>query len=80
MLDTPVSGGIVGAEKATLTFMVGGETVALEAARPFLSAMGKSIVHCGGTGSGQVRRSVLRSTDKFLATCRRERCLFKYGR
>ncbi|GAQ83903.1 3-hydroxyisobutyrate dehydrogenase-related protein [Klebsormidium nitens] len=56
LLDTPVSGGIVGAEKATLTFMVGGETVALDAARPFLSAMGKSIVHCGSTGSGQVAK------------------------
>jgi hypothetical protein len=45
----------VGAEKATLTFMVGGEAAALEAAQSVLASMGKSIVHCGPSGSGQVR-------------------------
>jgi 3-hydroxyisobutyrate dehydrogenase len=52
-LDVPVSGGDVGAKNATLTMMVGGEKSALEAVRPILSCMGKSINHMGGAGCGQ---------------------------
>ncbi|KMZ57552.1 3-hydroxyisobutyrate dehydrogenase [Zostera marina] len=52
MLDAPVSGGVPGAEAATLTFMVGGlEEVFLEAKSLFLS-MGKHAVYCGGIGNG----------------------------
>jgi len=54
MVDAPVSGGVVGAEKATLTFMVGGEVKDFERAKTLLQFMGKNIVHCGGTGNGQV--------------------------
>ena len=53
-LDAPVSGGVVGAEQATLTFMCGGDKDTFERARPVLAAMGKNIVHCGGPGQGQV--------------------------
>jgi hypothetical protein len=66
----------VGAEKATLTFMVGGEAAALEAAQPVLASMGKSIVHCGPSGSGQVRffspslRSKFQGFRVFLRGCR----------
>jgi 3-hydroxyisobutyrate dehydrogenase len=56
MLDAPVSGGTGGAEAATLTFMVGGETAAFEQARPVLQNMGKNIVHCGPAGNGQVAK------------------------
>ncbi|MDD5701737.1 MAG: NAD(P)-binding domain-containing protein [Dehalococcoidales bacterium] len=41
MLDAPVSGGTRGVDQGTLTIMVGGETGALEKARPVLEAMGK---------------------------------------
>ena len=51
-VDAPVSGGVTGAEQATLTFMVGGEAAAVEQARPVLEAMGKRIVHAGGPGLG----------------------------
>jgi len=54
MVDAPVSGGVVGAEKATLTFMVGGDKDSFEAAKILLEFMGKKIVHCGGSGNGQV--------------------------
>lgn len=54
MVDAPVSGGVVGAEKATLTFMVGGDQKSFEAAKALLQHMGKNIVHCGGAGNGQV--------------------------
>lgn len=53
-LDAPVSGGVGGAEKGTLTFMVGGDKSSFENAKPYLAAMGKNIVHCGASGSGQI--------------------------
>ncbi|MFG1360356.1 3-hydroxyisobutyrate dehydrogenase [Xanthobacter pseudotagetidis] len=55
-VDAPVSGGVGGAEAATLTFMVGGTDEAFGAARPLLEAMGKKIVHCGGAGAGQAAK------------------------
>ena len=56
MIDAPVSGGTAGAAAGTLTFIVGGESQALERARPVLSAMGKNIFHMGGAGAGQVAK------------------------
>eukprot|EP01127_Copromyxa_protea_P002419 TRINITY_DN12310_c0_g1_i1.p1 TRINITY_DN12310_c0_g1~~TRINITY_DN12310_c0_g1_i1.p1 ORF type:complete len:329 (-),score=101.54 TRINITY_DN12310_c0_g1_i1:23-1009(-) len=53
-IDAPVSGGIVGAQNATLTFMVGGTTEGFESAKPVLELMGKNIVYCGAAGNGQV--------------------------
>jgi 2-hydroxy-3-oxopropionate reductase len=53
-LDAPVSGGQVGAQKATLSIMVGGTAEAFERALPVFQALGKNIVHCGGPGSGQI--------------------------
>src|SRR6516165_3975633 len=56
MVDAPVSGGVAGAEAATLTFMVGGDDDAFERARPLLEKMGKTIVHAGGPGNGQAAK------------------------
>jgi 3-hydroxyisobutyrate dehydrogenase len=56
MLDAPVSGGIAGAEAATLTFMVGGEEAVFSRARPILEAMGRTIVHAGPAGNGQAAK------------------------
>lgn len=53
MLDAPVSGGDKGAREAALSIMVGGDEAAFEAALPILRAMGKNIVHVGGSGMGQ---------------------------
>ncbi|MBI4718219.1 MAG: NAD(P)-dependent oxidoreductase [Planctomycetes bacterium] len=55
-LDAPVSGGKPGAEAGTLTIMVGGAEADLTRARPVLEALGKNIVHCGPTGSGQLTK------------------------
>lgn len=52
VLDAPVSGGEKGAIDGTLSIMVGGHHDDVEAARPYLSAMG-TIVHVGGPGAGQ---------------------------
>ena len=56
MVDAPVSGGVVGAENATLAFMVGGPDADFEAARPLLEAIGRRVVHCGGPGLGQAAK------------------------
>src|SRR5438132_4799224 len=56
MLDAPVSGGVGGAEAATLTFMVGGEEAVFSRARPILEAMGRTIVHAGPAGNGQAAK------------------------
>jgi 3-hydroxyisobutyrate dehydrogenase len=56
MLDAPVSGGVRGAAAATLTFMVGGEAEAVARAEPILLAMGKTVVHAGGSGNGQAAK------------------------
>lgn len=53
-LEAPLSGGTVGAQKGTLTLMVGGDAVVLETARPALEPFAGLIVHVGGPGMGQV--------------------------
>ena len=52
MIDAPVSGGVMGAQKATLNIMVGGSKDAFERALPILKIMGKNIYHAGEIGSG----------------------------
>ncbi|TDI60903.1 MAG: 3-hydroxyisobutyrate dehydrogenase [Alphaproteobacteria bacterium] len=53
MVDAPVSGGVGGAEAATLTFMVGGTKGAFQKAEKILKPMGGKIFHCGGAGNGE---------------------------
>lgn len=55
-LDCPVSGGTIGAQAATLTIMVGGKADILEAVRPLLECLGKTITHIGDSGAGQVAK------------------------
>ncbi len=56
MVDAPVSGGVVGAQAATLTFMVGGGDEAFARAKPLLDNMGQNIIHAGGPGNGQAAK------------------------
>ncbi len=58
MLDGPVSGGSEGAQKGTLSIMLGGEAEAVAKAMPVLEAMGKTITHVGPIGSGQVTKAI----------------------
>ena len=53
MLDAPISGGSEGAEKGTLSIMVGGEEAQVTRAMPCFEAMGKAITHVGAQGAGQ---------------------------
>jgi len=52
-LDAPVSGGQVGAEKAILSIMVGGDADLFEQIKPYFEKMGKNIVLIGDNGAGQ---------------------------
>src|SRR5512143_1745798 len=63
-IDAPVSGGVAGAEKATLTIMVGGGADVLERVRPVLETFGQKIVHCGDVGAGDTVKAV---NQAFLA-------------
>ena len=56
MVDAPVSGGIAAANGGTLTFMVGGTDTAFARAEPILLAMGKAVIHAGGSGAGQAAK------------------------
>jgi 3-hydroxyisobutyrate dehydrogenase len=54
MLDAPISGGDIGAKAGTLAIMVGGEAADFERCKPVLDAVGKTVVHVGPSGAGQV--------------------------
>ncbi len=56
-LDCPVSGGVEGAQNATLAIMVGGTPEAFAHAQPILAALGKTVTHFGPTGSGQAAKA-----------------------
>lgn len=64
-LDAPVSGGTVGAEAGTLTFMVGGDPTEFERVFPLLDAMGSRAFHVGAAGAGQAIKMI---NNMMLAT------------
>lgn len=55
-LDAPVSGGTIGAENGSLTFMVGGKLEAFEKMLPLFKIMGSKAILCGDEGSGQATK------------------------
>lgn len=55
-VDAPVSGGVPGAEAASLTFMVGADEADFGEVGPLLAAMGRRVVHCGASGAGQAAK------------------------
>lgn len=56
-LDAPVSGGVAGAEAASLAIMVGGESADVERVRPVLLSLGQRVTHMGAVGAGQVTKA-----------------------
>ena len=70
-LDAPVSGGVMGAEAGTLTFMVGGDAAAFAAAEPLLRQMGRAAIHCGAAGAGQAAKACnnMMLAATMLVTC-----------
>ncbi|MED6307933.1 MAG: NAD(P)-dependent oxidoreductase, partial [Planctomycetota bacterium] len=57
-IDAPVSGGPVGAESASLSIMVGGDTDAVSRVWSLFESMGKTVIHQGGPGYGQHTKMV----------------------
>jgi 3-hydroxyisobutyrate dehydrogenase-like beta-hydroxyacid dehydrogenase len=56
-LDAPVSGGVAGAEAATLSIMVGGRAEVFERGRPLLEILGRVVTHVGDSGAGQIAKA-----------------------
>jgi 3-hydroxyisobutyrate dehydrogenase len=71
VVDAPVSGGQMGAENGTLTFMVGGTEEAFEKASTVLKDMGKAIIRCGDAGAGQIVKACnnMMLAASMIATC-----------
>jgi 3-hydroxyisobutyrate dehydrogenase len=57
-VDAPVSGGTIGAEKGTLTVMVGGDAAVFQRMQPIFKSFGEKIVHCGDVGAGDALKAV----------------------
>lgn len=57
MLDAPVSGGPMGAEQATLSIMAGGKADVFERVKPLFACMGRTILHMGASGAGQITKA-----------------------
>ena len=78
-LDAPISGGTVRAAEGSLTSMVGGDSAALEQARPMLEAYSRDIFHLGPTGAGSTAKMVnqilvycnLASTVEAITLCQK---------
>jgi len=51
-VDAPMSGGVVGAQAGTLTFMLGSSDNLVSRIEPILFMMGKRVIHCGAQGAG----------------------------
>lgn len=58
MLDAPISGGSEGAQKGTLSIMVGGDEAVFQRAYPLFEVMGTMITHVGAIGSGQITKAI----------------------
>lgn len=58
VVDAPVMGGVVFAKDATLDIMVGGEAALVERVKPVLAALGRGVVHCGGTGTAHALKAL----------------------
>lgn len=65
MCDAPVSGGVTGAEAATIAIMVGGDKSAFDKHKPLLDSFGANVLHLGPIGSGCIAKLI----NNMLAFC-----------
>ena len=56
MLDAPITGGVRGAREGTLTIYVGGDSEAFHRVQAAFEAMGRTVLHMGGTATGHVTK------------------------
>ena len=73
MVDAPVSGGVEGAAKGSLTTLIGGDTVDFERARPLLESFSNTMLHVGPIGAGTVAKLMNNlaafALDQVIAEC-----------
>lgn len=62
-IDAGVSGGVPGAEAATLGIMIGGDGDVFETVRPVLEVIGSNLYHMGPIGAGHMTKAL----NNFLA-------------
>ena len=67
LVDAPVSGGVVGAERGTIAIMVGGPDDLYQRIRPFLETISPNVFHAGGTGAGHAMKLV----NNMVSSCAR---------
>jgi 3-hydroxyisobutyrate dehydrogenase len=81
LVDAPVSGGITGAEKATLAIMIGGEPEMIAKARPMLERLGNRLFEVGGLGCGHAMKCLnnFLAGTSFAAACEAVRVGRKFG-
>lgn len=80
-VDAPVSGGVKRAIDGSLSIMMGGEAAQIEAVRPILQAMGKTLVHVGTVGAGHAVKALNNyvSASGLLAVCEALVAAEKFG-
>jgi len=80
-VDAPVSGGVKRAIDGSLSIMMGGEIAQIEAVRPILLAMGKTLVHVGAAGAGHAVKALNNyvSASGLLAVCEALVAAEKFG-
>ncbi len=80
-VDAPVSGGVKRAIDGSLSIMMGGEAAQIEAVRPILQAMGKTLVHVGAAGAGHAVKALNNyvSASGLLAVCEALVAAEKFG-
>jgi 3-hydroxyisobutyrate dehydrogenase len=80
-IDAPMSGGVVGAEAGTLTFMIGSAPELVERATAILSMMGRRVLHMGGPTAGlkaKLANNYLLALNN-IATCEAMNMGIKWG-
>ena len=80
-VDAPVSGGVKRAVSGTLAIMMGGAAADVEAARPLLGELGKTLVHVGQAGAGHAVKALNNyvSAAGLLAVCEALTAAEKFG-
>jgi len=56
LIDAPISGGEIGARQGKLSIMMGGAKEVVEKVRPIMEVMGRTVIHCGPLGCGQMTK------------------------
>jgi 3-hydroxyisobutyrate dehydrogenase len=81
LVDAPVSGGRKRAVDGSLSIMMGGDLPAVAQVQPILQAMGKTLVHVGGPGSGHAVKALNNyvSAAGLLAVCEALVAAEKFG-